>query len=201
MTATSNGLHCGEDGKLRCGWVGDDPQYQAYHDQEWGRRVTDDVVLFEKLCLEVFQAGLSWLTILRKRENFRAAFDGFDFEQVAQYDEQRIEALMQNAGIVRNRRKILAVINNADRVPELIDEFGSLRTYFEQYVPDRAELLDTETLLKLSQAPESQRLSKDLKQRGWSFVGPTTLYAFMQSVGLANDHLPGCWARSHCEER
>ncbi|NEO84364.1 MAG: DNA-3-methyladenine glycosylase I [Spirulina sp. SIO3F2] len=192
--------HCA-DGKLRCWWVGEHPDYQAYHDLEWGRRIESDRALFEKLCLEAFQAGLSWLTILRKRENFRQAFDQFNFEAIAQYDAVRIEQLMQDPGIVRNRRKIEAVVNNARLVPTLLSEFGSLRTYFEQYCPEPASRpapLDAAVLQTLSQTPESKHLSKDLKRRGWRFVGPTTLYAFMQSVGLVNDHVPGCWARSHC---
>lgn len=199
----ADGLHHGTDGKARCWWVGDDPEYQAYHDQEWGRPVTSDRALFEKLCLEAFQAGLSWLTILRKRENFRQAFDQFDYEAIAQYDAARIELLMQDAGIVRNRRKIEAVVNNAQCVPALLEEFGSLTAYFAQYRPEpanRPDPLDAATLQTLSQTPESKHLSKDLKRRGWKFMGPTTLYALMQSVGFVNDHVPGCWARSHCGE-
>ncbi|MEM8638583.1 MAG: DNA-3-methyladenine glycosylase I [Cyanobacteria bacterium P01_G01_bin.54] len=197
-----DGLHMGADGQYRCWWVGDHPDYQAYHDQEWGRRLTSDCALFEKLCLEAFQAGLSWLTILRKRDNFRAAFDQFEFAQIAQYDRAKIEQLLQDPGIVRNRRKVEAVVNNARLVPALLAEFGSLNAYFEQFVPDpatRPQPLTAQALQALTQTPESQRLSKDLKRRGWSFVGPTTLYAFMQSVGLVNDHVPGCWVREECD--
>ncbi|MGB0562870.1 MAG: DNA-3-methyladenine glycosylase I [Spirulinaceae cyanobacterium] len=199
---SSNGLHIGADGKCRCWWVGNDPDYQAYHDQEWGRRLTENRALFEKLCLEAFQAGLSWLTILRKRENFRRAFDQFDYTKIAQYNEAKIEKLLQDSGIVRNRRKVAAVVNNARLVPDLLSEFGSLSAYFEPFIPDpatRPDPLTAEALQALTQTPESGRLSKDLKRRGWSFVGPTTLYAFMQSVGLVNDHVPGCWVRDELE--
>lgn len=197
------GLHQGEDGLLRCWWHGGLPDYMHYHDTEWGYPVTDDIRLFEKICLEGFQSGLSWLTILRKRENFRAAFAGFDFEKVALFDEKDEERLVQDAGIVRHRGKIRSTINNAQRAGHLVAEFGSLSDYFWQYVPDPAErpsAMTYEQLAKLSQTPTSKRLSKDLKKRGWSFVGPTTAYAFMQAMGLVNDHLEGCICRQRAEK-
>ncbi len=190
-----DGLLVGEDGRCRCWWVGDKSDYVAYHDDEWGVPVDDDQRLFEKICLEGFQSGLSWLTILRKRENFRAAFAGFDFEQVAQYTQKDVERLLQDKGIVRHRRKIESVINNADRASPLVKEFGSLAAYFWQYEPnetDRPERCDHETLRVLGKTATSTAMSKDLKKRGWSFVGPTTAYAFMQSMGLVNDHVEGC---------
>ena len=181
----------GEDGKKRCWWCGDDQLYVSYHDNEWGKTVTDDVRLFEKMCLEGFQAGLSWITILRKRENFRAAFDGFDFKKVRHYSEGDVERLLQDEGIIRHRGKIEATINNAARAVELVDEFGSLSNYFWSYKPethlspaDRAEIQATTDI--------SKAMSKDLKKRGWKFVGPTTCYAFMQAMGLVDDHIDGC---------
>ena len=176
---------------VRCWWAGGDPLYVGYHDKEWGFPVTDDVRLFEKLSLEGFQAGLSWLTILRKRENFRSAFAGFDFNKVAAFGELDIARLLDNAGIIRHRGKIAATINNAARTMELIEEFGSLATYVWSYAPDRPEPpLDLPSI-----TPESTAMSKDLKRRGWRFVGPTTVYAFMQAMGLVNDHLEGCAIR------
>ena len=198
-----NGLVTGTDGRCRCWWVGDKADYMAYHDDEWGVPVADDKRLFEKVCLEGFQSGLSWLTILRKRENFRAAFAGFDFEQVAQYTEADVERLLQDKGIVRHRRKIESVINNARRAGELVAEYGSLAAYFGQYEPaatDRPARCDVETLMSLTKTPESTAMSKDLKKRGWSFVGPTTAYALMQAVGLVNDHVEGCEWRSRTEK-
>ena len=197
-----NGLVTGTDGRCRCWWVGDKADYVAYHDDEWGVPVADDKRLFEKVCLEGFQSGLSWLTILRKRENFRAAFAGFDFEQVAQYTEVDVERLLQDKGIVRHRRKIESAINNARRVGELVAEYGSLAAYFWQYEPamsDRPTRYDAETLMSLSKTSESIAMSKDLKKRGWSFIGPTTAYALMQAVGIVNDHVEGCEWRSLTE--
>lgn len=197
-----NGLVTGKDGRCRCWWVGDKADYVAYHDSEWGVPVTDDKRLFEKICLEGFQSGLSWLTILRKRENFRAAFAGFDFEQVAQYTEADVERLLQDEGIVRHRRKIESVINNAGQADKLVEAYGSLAAYFWQYEPaasDRPQQYDAETLMSLNQTPESAAMSKDLKKRGWSFVGPTTAYAFMQAMGIVNDHVEGCEWRSLTE--
>lgn len=197
-----DGLILGQEGHWRCWWAGNHADYIAYHDREWGRPITDDRRLFEKICLEGFQSGLSWLTILRKRENFRQAFADFDFHQIAEYDEQRIEHLLQDAGIVRHRRKIISTINNARRAQVLVAEFGSLAAYFWQFEPkaiDRPNP-DYATLSTLSQTPASIALSKDLKRRGWSFVGPTTAYAFMQAMGLVNDHLEGCWLRQTIED-
>jgi DNA-3-methyladenine glycosylase I len=193
MTA-ENGLIEGSDGRSRCWWHGDLPDYRAYHDAEWGRPVGDDIRLFEKICLEGFQAGLSWLTILRKRENFRAAFAGFDFSKVASFGEADVERLVNDAGIVRHRGKIVSTINNAQAALDLIDEAGSLAAFFWSFEPepaDRPEKLDKATLFNLAKTPQSTALSKDLKKRGWSFVGPTTIYAFMQAMGLVNDHLTG----------
>ncbi len=188
----SGGLVVGDDGVRRC-WWGAEPQiYRDYHDHEWGRPVHDDVRLFEKICLEGFQAGLSWLTILKKRENFRAGFKGFDFNKVARFGDKEIERLVGDAGIIRHRGKILSTINNAQRARELVKEFGSLDAYFWEWEPKRK---GAPTSME-STTPESVALSKDLKKRGWSFVGPTTVYAFMQAMGMVNDHLKGCAARS-----
>ncbi len=181
----------GSDGVTRCWWCGDDPLYVRYHDDEWGHPVTADVRLFEKICLEGFQSGLSWLTILRKRENFRAAFAGFDVDTVAAFDEADVARLLADAGIVRHRGKIASTINNAGRARVLIDEFGSLYAYVSQFKPARAGRLTVGGEL-LATCPESVAMSKDLKRRGWSFVGPTTMYAFMQAMGLVNDHIEGC---------
>lgn len=195
-----DGVIYGEDGRRRCWWPGDKEDYVAYHDCEWGVPVAEDYKLFEKICLEGFQAGLSWLTILRKRENFRAAFAAFNFEQVAQYGEADVARLLNNPGIVRHPQKIRSVINNAKRACELADEFGSLAAYFWQYEPaTRPQYLDFATLQTLTQSAESVAMSQDLKKRGWSFVGPTTAYAFMQAMGLVNDHIEGCEVRSQIE--
>ena len=196
------GLIRGEDGRLRCWWHGGAPDYQAYHDAEWGRPVAEDTRLFEKLCLEGFQAGLSWLTILRKRETFRAAFAGFDFEAVARFGERDVARLLQDAGIVRHRGKIEACINNARQACALAEERGSLAAYvwgFEPAPESRPKRFDYETLRQIGTSPESVALSKDLKKRGWRFVGPTTVYAFMQAMGLVNDHLEGCFCRAEAE--
>ncbi len=198
MDASTNvWLRTGIDGLTRCWWCGDDPLYVAYHDQEWGRRVTDDTRLFEKLCLEGFQSGLSWLTILRKREHFRAAFDGFDAERVARYGAADIERLVADAGIVRHRGKIESTVNNARRVLELRGAEGSLFAYAQRFRTD-TPTRTAEAPGIPSTTPESVAMSKDLKTRGWSFVGPTTVYAFMQAMGLVNDHLDGCFARPEC---
>ena len=193
------GLREGDDGVTRCFW-GDYPEvYRAYHDTEWGFPVADDQRLFEKLCLEGFQAGLSWLTILRKRENFRAAFAGFDFDRVARFGERDVERLLGDAGIVRHRGKIEATINNARRAVELVESEGSLASYVWRFEPDgssRPRELTWAALRELGETPESRALSKDLKRRGWRFVGPTTVYAFMEAMGLVNDHVEGCAARS-----
>ncbi len=197
-----DGLVQGEDGDVRCFWGASTPDYQAYHDTEWGFPVSDDRRLFEKLCLEGFQSGLSWLTILRKRENFRKAFAGFDFERVTRFGEPDVERLLGDAGIIRHRGKIEATINNAARAVELVEQEGSLAAYVWRFEPDPASRpvrLTWDALLELSQTPESRALAKDLKRRGWRFVGPTTVYAFMQAMGLVNDHLHGCDAREPAE--
>jgi DNA-3-methyladenine glycosylase I len=197
------GLTEGGDGRFRCFWAGSDPAYIRYHDEEWGRPVADDRRLFEKLCLEGFQSGLSWLTILRKRENFRAAFDGFDFEKLATRTDAHVEEALLDAGIVRHRGKIASVHNNARRALELREEFGSLAAYFWRFEPaaeNRPETLDLETLKAMPKTEISARISKDLKKRGWSFVGPTTIYAFMQAMGLVNDHIEGCSCRADVEK-
>lgn len=185
----------GSDGDLRCWWGTGDADYETYHDDEWGFPQGDDQRLFEKVCLEGFQSGLSWLTILRKRENFRAAFDGFDYATVATYAEPDVDRLLQDAGIVRHRGKIEATINNAGRALEAADEFGSLAAYFWSWEPERG-LAPTEIQ---PTTDVSTALSKDLKRRGWRFVGPTTAYAFMQAMGLVNDHLEGCVVRDRVE--
>ena len=199
-----DGLILGDDGKHRCAWHGNDSQYQIYHDTEWGFPVDDDRRLFEKICLEGFQAGLSWLTILRKRDNFRAAFDNFDYLKIAKYKAPKIEEQLQNVGIIRHRGKIEATINNAILVPDILKEFGSLAAYFWQFEPQdksRPKICDHKTLSQITQSAESLALSKDLKKRGWKFVGPTTCYAFMQSMGIVNDHVEGCHCRPITAER
>ena len=185
------------EGTLRCWWCGDAPDYQHYHDHEWGRPVVDDRRLFEKLCLEGFQAGLSWLTILRKRENFRRAFADFDAEALVRFGEADVQRLLADAGIVRHRGKIESVLNNARRVLELRAAAGSLHAFVQPFAPPpRPARLDWTTLRTIPKSPESTALSKELRQRGWSFVGPTTVYAFMQAVGLVDDHVAGCWVGS-----
>jgi DNA-3-methyladenine glycosylase I len=186
----------------RCSWPGEDPLYVRYHDEEWGRPVIDDRRLFEKICLEGFQSGLSWITILRKRENFREAFAGFDPAAVARFSARDVTRLLNNPGIVRHRGKIESTINNAKRALELVDERGSLAAYFWSWEPalkDRPKKLTQAALTMMSQTPASMALSKDLKARGWSFVGPTTVYAFMQAMGLVNDHVEGCAFRAEVE--
>lgn len=180
----------------RCGWADSAPDFPEYHDTEWGFPVDDDRRLFEKLCLETFQSGLSWRTILTKREHFRLAFHSFDFHKVAQFGEKEITELLNNEGIVRNQRKILAVINNAQRALEMIEQEGSLAAFIWRYEPDENTLLPPETQ---TTCPESIALSKELKKRGWQFVGPTTLYAFMQSMGLINDHAEDCCMRKEID--
>ena len=190
------GLVTGEDGVVRCAWGDSAPEYRAYHDAEWGLPVADDRRLFEKLCLEGFQAGLSWLTILRKRGAFRRAFAGFDFDAVARFGAADVRRLLKDAGIVRHRGKIESTINNARRAVVLCDEFGSLAGYFWRFEPpprERPKAVTWRRLSKLSQTPASLAMSRDLRKRGWSFVGPTTLYAFMQATGMVNDHLVDCF--------
>ena len=192
------GLFADDTGTARCAWCQATPLYRHYHDNEWGWPVADDRRLFEKLCLEGFQAGLSWLTILNKREAFRRAFNDFDAEQVAAFDESDVQRLLGDAGIVRHAGKIRSTINNAQRVLELRREFGSLAAYVWRFEPGAAERparLTHETVKAMPTSPASHALSKDLRKRSWSFVGPTTMYAFMQAMGLVNDHLEGCKAR------
>ena len=185
-------LMTGPDGVPRCRWCEAAPEFVAYHDEEWGFPVADDRRLFEKLCLESFQSGLSWRTILNKRENFRQAFCGFDFHTMAQFTQQDVDRLLQDAGIIRHQGKIKAVINNAQRVLELIERYGSLAAYVWQYEPDEATLPEPQSV---STSEASVALSKALKKMGWQFVGPTTVFAFMQSMGLINDHAVGCDTR------
>jgi DNA-3-methyladenine glycosylase I len=191
----TDGVVLGDDGVRRCWWGDSTPEYRAYHDREWGFPVADDVRLFEKLSLEGFQSGLSWLTILRKREAFRRAFAGFDFRRVAQFDGRDVERLLADASIVRHRGKIEAVINNAGRAVELVASEGSLAAYAWRFEPaPRSGRLDLAGLREVSQTDESRALARDLKRRGWRFVGPTTVYAFMEAMGLVNDHLDRCAA-------
>ena len=186
----------GPDGRARCRWSAATPDYIAYHDHEWGFPVSDDRRLFEKLCLEGFQSGLSWRTILTKRENFRAAFAGFDFAEVARFTDADVARLLGDAGIVRHRGKIESTINNARRACELVAAEGSLAAYVWRFEPAAEDLADPQTA---STSPASVAMSKDLKKRGWRFVGPTTVYAFMQAMGLVNDHVEGCVIRAEVE--
>jgi DNA-3-methyladenine glycosylase I len=186
----------------RCAWAGPGADYVRYHDAEWGRPVADDHRLFEKVCLEGFQSGLSWLTILRKREAFRKAFRGFDYEKVARFDARSVRRLMGDAGIVRHRGKIEAAIGNARRACELVDEHGSLAAYFWRFEPgpdQRPRRVTPAVLRRLTESEASRALSRDLRARGWRFVGPTTLYAFMQAMGLVNDHVESCAFRAEVE--
>jgi DNA-3-methyladenine glycosylase I len=179
----------------RCWWCGTDPLYVRYHDEEWGRPVRDDHRLFEKICLEGFQAGLSWLTILRKRERFREVFHGFDPDRVARFTSRDVSRLLRDEGIVRHRGKIESTINNARRARELRDECGSLAAYFWRWQPEKAArpaTLTRDALMGMATTAESTALSKDLRRRGWTFIGPTTVYAFMQAMGLVNDHVDDC---------
>jgi DNA-3-methyladenine glycosylase I len=203
LPAEVAGVVLGDDAVARCWWGGgSDPAYRSYHDDEWGMPVTEDVRLFEKLILEGFQSGLSWLTILRKREAFRRAFAGFDFHRVARFGERDVARLLGDASIVRHRGKIESAVNNARRALELVDEAGSLAVFVWQFEPPpsaRPRRLTRTALEGLSQTDESRALAKELKRRGWSFVGPTTVYAFMQAMGLVDDHLEGCAARARVE--
>ncbi len=187
-------LLVGADGVPRCRWCGTDPLYVAYHDEEWGRPVHDDQRLFEKLCLEGFQAGLSWITILRKRPAFREAFADFALDAVAAFDEADVERLLGDAGIVRHRGKITAAISNARAAQELISEAGSLDAHLWSFAPPPRPRRVTSFAAVPASTAESTALSKDLKKRGWRFVGPTTVYAFMQSMGMVDDHIEGCAA-------
>ena len=197
---TLDGVIACEDGVRRCSWACSTPDYHGYHDLEWGFPVSADLRLFEKLSLEGFQAGLSWLTILRKREAFREAFAGFDYKSVARFSSRDVERLLTNADIVRHRGKIEAVINNAKRAVELVQAEGSIARYVWGFEPPSAGRTP-DTLGQLpATTPESVALAKDLKRRGWRFVGPTTIYAFMQAMGLVNDHREGCDARAAVTE-
>lgn len=203
MPKLPDGIIKDEHGVTHCWWCGDDERYRRYHDEEWGFPVTDDTRLFEKLCLEGFQAGLSWLTILRKRDNFRTAFRGFDIPKVARFTQRDVSRLLKDAGIVRHRGKIESTINNAKRAIEIQNEFGSLAAYVWRNdhsaaaASGRPKRLTKATIPAMTDA--SKAMSKDLKQRGFSFIGPTTVYAFMQAMGLVNDHLPGCHVREKVE--
>jgi DNA-3-methyladenine glycosylase I len=183
------------DDKHRCAWAGTQEIYVRYHDEEWGRPVADDDRLFEKLCLEGFQSGLSWLTILRKRENFRRAFRGFAIEKVARLDDREVEQLLQDPGIVRHRGKIRSAVNNARRALDVKEEYGTFAAYVWRFEPKPLPFTGSVP----SETEDSRRMSKDLRQRGWSFVGPTTVYAFMQAMGLVNDHSENCFCRAPCE--
>jgi DNA-3-methyladenine glycosylase I len=196
------GIAIGEDGAARCFWCAGDEGYRTYHDGEWGFPSADDRHLFEKVCLEGFQAGLSWLTILRKRANFRRAFADFEMAKVARFDARRVAKLLADPGIIRHRAKIESAIHNAKRALELVDEAGSLAAFFWRFEPgpkERPRRMTRSAVVKLTETPTSQALSKELRRRGFSFVGPTTMYALMQSVGLVNDHLDGCDARARAE--
>jgi DNA-3-methyladenine glycosylase I len=195
MTA---GLVRDEEGTVRCWWCAGDPLYRDYHDREWGIPLADDTRLFEKICLEGFQAGLSWLTILRKREAFRRAFRGFEIDSVARFGTRQVERLLGDAGIVRHRGKIESAIENARRARAVRDEIGSLAALLWRFEPDpkeRPKRFTRAALVRLTETPSSRALSKELRARGFRFVGPTTMYALMQSAGLVNDHLEGCPAR------
>jgi len=198
----ADGLVTGPDGVARCWWPGTDPSYVRYHDEEWGFPVRDDRRLFEKLSLESFQSGLSWLTILRKRDAFRRAFHDFDPGRVARYGAADVRRLLANAGIVRHRGKIEATIGNAGRVLEIAEEKGSLAAYvwsFEPSPEERPTRISRGALRELTDTPASRALSADLRRRGWRFLGPTTAYAFMQAAGIVNDHLDGCAVRPRAE--
>ena len=191
-----SGSIAGPDGKLRCRWCAAAPEFLTYHDTEWGFPVRDDRRLFEKLSLEGFQSGLSWRTILAKRENFRAAFHGFDFDAIARFSERDVGRLLKDAGIVRHRGKIEAVIGNARRARELVEREGSLAAFIWRFEPDSKGVAKPQTA---STSPAAIALSKDLKKLGWKFVGPTTVYAFMQAMGLINDHAEDCTIRAKVE--
>jgi DNA-3-methyladenine glycosylase I len=183
--------------KKRCEWCGKDPLYIAYHDNEWGVPVYDDLTLFEFLLLETFQAGLSWITILRKRENFRDAFDHFNYYKIANYNQEKIDSLLQNAGIVRNRLKIHAAVTNAQLFLEIQNEFGSFSNYIWGFTDDKPTLNNFDSLTDVpANTPLSDAISKDLKKRGFKFVGSTIMYAFMQATGIVNDHTSYCFRRN-----
>lgn len=197
----ADGLLTHPDGHDRCWWPGNDPLYLAYHDDEWGRPVADDRLLFEHLCLEAFQAGLSWLIVLRKRAAFRRAFHDFDPRRVAAMTDADVRRLLADAGIVRNRAKIQAVIHNAERCLAMQQEAGSLAAFFWRFEPREAPPVPERRADLRPTSPESLALSQELKRRGWKFAGPTGLYACMQAVGVVNDHLAGCRMRAACQEQ
>lgn len=182
--------------KIRCAWCGNDELYQKYHDEEWGKPVYDDEIIFEFLVLESFQAGLSWITILRKRENFKMAFDDFDYKKIAKYSDDKVEELMQNPGIIRNRLKILATVNNAQKFMEIQKEFGSFSKYIWDFVGGKPIINQPNTLKDVPATTEiSDRLAKDLKKRGFKFMGSTVVYAHMQATGMVDDHVTECWVK------
>lgn len=186
----------------RCAWCGEDTEYQRYHDTEWGVPIVNDQILFQKICLEGFQAGLSWLTVLRKRDNFMKEFDKFDFKKVSQYGDKDISRCLVNPGIIRHRGKIESTINNAKKAIELVNEFGSLASFFWSFEPsmkNRPEKLTYAVASQITMSTESIALSKALKKRGWTFVGPTICYSFMQAMGIVNDHVLGCSRRDDIE--
>jgi DNA-3-methyladenine glycosylase I len=202
MARLSPGLKRDDDGTVRCWWGGEHDDYIEYHNREWGRPVDDDHLLFEKICLEGFQSGLSWLTILRKRDRFREVFHGFDFERIARMNKRDVNRLVKDAGIIRHRGKIESVLNNAKRAMEMAETHGSLGAFFWSFEPpqkERPRKMTKNALMKLGKTEASTRLSKSLKKQGWSFVGPTTCYAFMQAMGIVNDHIEGCFARDEVE--
>jgi DNA-3-methyladenine glycosylase I len=203
MARLAQGLVRGDDDVVRCSWAGSEPVYRRYHDEEWGFPVADDRRLFEKLCLEGFQSGLSWLTILRKRDHFRSAFARFDFDAVARFGARDVARLLKDAGIVRHRGKIESTVNNARRAREVIAETGSLASFvwsFEPSPSDRPRRLTWPVLQAMPKTDASTALSKALRRRGFTFVGPTTAYAFMQAMGLVNDHVEGCAIRDRAEK-
>ncbi len=204
MSQMPRGLSADSDGVIRCAWPGKHLDYRDYHDQEWGYPKVEDTQLFEKICLEGFQSGLSWLTILRKRESFRRAFRDFDIDKIQRFNKRSIDRLLADSSIVRHRGKIEAVIHNAFCAKELLQDFGSLSAFFWQYEPEpesRPTTVDHRTLSALTASEESLAMSKALKRRGWRFVGPTTMYSFMQSVGMVNDHLEGCFVRKKVDDQ
>lgn len=203
MEVPEGGVVTGPDGVTRCWWCAGNPLYERYHDTEWGRPVDDDRRLFEKLSLEGFMSGLSWLTILRKREDFRRAFKSFDLEAIARFNSRSVERLLGDASIVRHRGKIESTINNARRCIELVEEQGSLARYVWSFEPDprsRPKTLEWAKLAQQTTSPEAIALSKDLKKRGWTYVGPTTVYSFMEAMGLVNDHVTPCDMRAEAEK-
>ncbi len=202
MTVRESGIFEGNDGEARCWWCKGHDDYEKYHDEEWGRPTIDDHRLFEKICLEGFQSGLSWLTILRKRDAFRASFQDFDFHKVANFSDKKVAKLLQNKAIVRHKGKIEATINNAARAIEMEAEFGSLSAWFWQFEPpqSRSPIITKEEACFRTTCGEAEKMSKALKKRGWKFVGPTTSYAFMQAMGMVNDHLQGCLKHAEVEK-